>query len=230
MHDATILRYLPIVGRAQALRHTLADAGVKFTDLQLSPDEWAEGREDPFCGGAFAGLPTLSVGRTTIAETMAIASYLGRQLGHYDGLAPEAIAWLESVTSCAYLEVLLRMGEVLWAERLYPGVDLANAFARSLARMLDKLGRLDRVTPAGWFAGQRTPTCADFFAAEAVETLRHVLGPAREPALANRLPRLVALADRVRARPAIRTAWQTRPGRLSTLPDEEEVLERLRGL
>jgi glutathione S-transferase len=234
MHDVTILRYIlryfPIVGRAQALRHVLADAGVAFTDLRVTQEEWSEAREDPFSGGPFAGLPTLSVGKTTVGETLAIAAFLGRHLGHYEGLDPAAVARLEAVTSCCYLEVLLRMNEVLWAEHLYPGTDLPNAFARHLARMLDKLGRLDRITPAeGWFTPHR-PGCADFFAAEAVEALRHVLGPARDPALANRLPRLVALADRVRRRPAIRKAWESRPEVFSTKPDEAELLERLRGL
>jgi glutathione S-transferase len=229
MHDAMILRYFPIVGRAQPLRHALADAGVAFTEVRVERDEWAEAREDPFFGGPFAALPTLSVGKITIGETLAIASYLGRRLGHYEGLEPIEVARLEAITSCCALEVLLRLGELLWAERLYPGVDLANAFARHLARMLDKLGRLDRITPAGWFAGQR-PTCADFFAAEAIEALRHVLGPEREPALAVRLPRLVALAGRVRARPAIRQAWKTRPETFTAMPDEVSLLERLRGL
>jgi len=126
--------------------------------------------------------------------------------------------------------VTLRIGEIVWADLLYPGVDLASAFPRHLARMLEKLGRLDRQIPgAGWLGGEK-PGMADFFAAEAVEAQRYVLGPAREHLLHTRLPRLAALAQRVKERPALAGAWKSRPEQFTARPDELALVERLRAL
>jgi glutathione S-transferase len=233
MNDV-VLRYFPIVGRAQPLRHALADAGITFEDRHVVREDWAESRHDPGFGGPFAGLPTLTMDGETIGETLAIAAYLGRRLGHYAGLSDAEIAKIEGISSHVYLEVLQRLIELFWAEALYPGCDVANTFARHLARMLDKLARLEAFLPGPgrWLVKtpHGGPTPADFFAAEAVEALRRVLGEEREPALRARLPGLVELADEIRARPRLAAAWQSRPARFSTHRDEELVIERLRGL
>ncbi len=233
MSEAPILRYFPIVGRAQAIRHALHEAGVPFVDKHVSPVEWAEEQENPAVGGLLGGLPTLTWGAHTVGETLAIASYLGRRLGHHDGLDGDAIARIETISSGCYLEVLVRLMELFWADRLYPGCDVAQAFPAHLARMLEKLGRLEASAPGGsaWFTPSRpAPTFADFFAGEAVEALRYVFGEAREPALRARLPRLSALADRLRAHPALAPAWSARPPTFTNARTEPALLEHLRGL
>lgn len=230
MDTAVILRYFSIVGRAQPLRHALADAAVAFEDVQLSLAQWPQHKEDPSFAGPYGGLPTLSWGSVTVSETLPIATFLARRLGDYDGLDDAGMARLEGVCSNCYIEVALRIGELIWADVLYPGGDLAGAFSLHLARMLDKLTRLDRQTPeAGWLGGSK-PAMADFFAAEAVEALRYLLGPARDEGLDSRLPRLAVLARRVRARPAIARAWESRPEQFTARPDEAAVIERLRAL
>ena len=230
MTPAVVLRYFPMVGRAQPLRHALADAAVSFDDLRIPLSQWPQHKEDPDFAGPYGGLPTLSWGTVTVAETLPIASFLARRLGHHEGLDDAAIGRLEGICSNCYIEVTLRIGEIVWADLRYPGGDLARAFRRHLARMLDKLGRLDTLIPeGGWLGGER-PGMADFFAAEALEAQRYVLGPASEDVLHARLPRLTTLAQRVRARPAIASAWSNRPEQFTGRPDEAAVVERLRAL
>ena len=227
---AVVLRYFPVVGRAQPLRHALADADVAFEDVQVLLSQWPQHKEDPSFAGPYCGLPTLSWGPVMVSETLPIATFLARRLGQYDGLDDAATARLEGVCSNCYIEVTLRIGEILWADLLYPGSDLAGALPFHLARMLDKLTRLDKQIPeTGWLGG-RNPTMADFFAAEAVEALRYMLGPAREEKLRARLPHLFALAQRVKDRPAVARVWQSRPQQFTARPDEAAVIERLRAL
>ena len=224
---AAVLRYFPALGRAQPLRHALADAGVAFEDVRVPMTEWPQLRTDAAAAGWFRGLPTLRWDDVTIAETLPIAGFLSRRLGHHDGRDDAAIAWLEAVSSHAYLEVLLRVGDMLWADLVYPGADLGRAIPRLAARMFDKLDRLDARIPDGFLGGDR-PVVADFFAAEAVETTRYVLGASRDAALRARWPRLAGHADRIRARPAIARAWETRPATFTARPDEPVAVARLR--
>jgi glutathione S-transferase len=227
---AVVLRYFPVVGRVQALRHALADAAVAFEDVQVLLSQWPQHKDDPSFAGPYGGLPTLSWGPVTLSETLPIATFLARRLGHYDGLDDAAMARLEGICSNCYIEVTSRLGELIFADVLYPRDDLAVAFPFHLARMLDKLARLDKQIPeAGWLGGQN-PAMADFFAAEAVEAQRHLLGPACEEKLVARLPRLVALAQRIKARPAVARAWESRPQQFTARPDEAAVLDRLRAL
>jgi len=228
---AVVLRYFEAQGRAQALRHLLADAALPFEDERVTLATWPSHRGDPAFSGCFGSLPTLSWGDDSIAEALPIASYLCKRLGHYEGLSDAAIARLEAVCSCCYMDVGLRVGETLWAEVLYPGVDLAAAVPRILGRALDKLRRVSEILPEAesWLGGSR-PTAADFFAAEAYELARQVLGSTREPALARSVPRLAAHAERVGNRSAIRAVAARRPPNFSASPTETSAIERLQTL
>lgn len=223
-----VLRYFECLGRAQPLRHALIDAGVAFDDVRVSMADWPQHKADPAFAGPFGGLPTLSSGGVTVAETLPVAAFLGRRLGHYDGLKDEEIAHIESVTSNCYIEIMLRSGELIYADLIYPGADIGGALPGLVGRMLEKIGGVEALSPdAGWFGGAR-PVMADFFAGESVEVLRYIFGPARAEALRARLPRLSALADSVRSRPAIARARESRPVQFTSRPDEAEVVERLR--
>ena len=125
---------------------------------------------------------------------------------------------------------MLRAGELIYADFIYPGADLASSLPALLGRMLEKLGAVEAHSPeAGWLGGER-PVMADFFAGESFEVLRYVLGPAREEALRARMPRLWALADRLRSRPALARAWESRPAQFTSRPDEPAVVERFRAM
>lgn len=217
------LRYFAVVGRGQPLRHALADAGVPFEDVRITLRDWPAVKDDMGQAGPYRALPALTWGDTTIAETLAIAGFLSRELGHYAGLTNTRIAELEGVASTAYLDVSGRFGEMIWSEVMHPGIDPRAAFARTLPRVAQKLASLDARTPPGWFRGQE-PGLADFFAAEAFETFRYVLGPEYEARVVARFPRLADLAARVRERPRLAAVFESRPACFTARPDEPDAL------
>lgn len=223
-----VLRYFQCLGRAQPLRHALIDAGVAFDDVRVALAEWSRHKGEPAFAGPFGGLPTLTFEGVLVAETLPIASFLARRLGHYDGLDDGAIARLEAIASNCYLEIMLRSGELILADYLYPGVDIGGALPGLVGRMLEKIGGMEALSPeTGWFGGAR-PVMADFFAGESVEVLRYLLGPACDEALRARLPHLWALAARVRSRPAIVRAGESRPAQFTSRPDEAAIVDRFR--
>ncbi len=227
---AIILRYFDCQGRAQALRHALADAGAPFEDVRVPLATWPGHKNDPDFAGWFGGLPTLTWDNDTIAETLPIASYVARRLGDYDGLDAGAIARLEAVTSACYVDVVTRLADLLWADVLYPGVSFAAAVPRPLARAIDKVARVGALLSAdGWIGGAR-PKVADFFLAESVELLCYFVGPEREGALRGRLPGALEHAERVRARPALALAWTARPKTFTASPDEVAAVARVHAL
>jgi hypothetical protein len=68
---------------------------------------------------------------------------------------------------------------------------------------------------------------ADFFLAEAVEALRHLLGPDQDARLHERLPHACDHALRIRERPALQQAWLARPAAFTARNDELAILARL---
>ena len=227
-----VLRYFDAQGRAQALRNALSDAGISFEDVRVTLTTWPRHREDSGFGGLFAALPTLTWEGETVSETLSIASYIAKRLGHYDGLGAVEIATYEAIVSCAYLDVVRSLADVLWAPLLYPGVDVALITPRKLDWSLGKLVRLSALLPddsgAPWFGGSR-PVVADFFLCEAVEVMRYLLGPARDGSLQQRVPRAFARAELLRARPSLAKAREARPTRFTASPDEPASVARIRG-
>jgi glutathione S-transferase len=222
-----VLRYFAAQGRVQAIRHALMDAKIAFEDLRVSLPEWPAHKEDPSFGGPFGSLPTLSWGDDLVAEALPIAGFVARRSGHYEGLGDAAIARLEAICSACYVDVTLRASELVYADLLYPGATLGS-FALLLGMIVNKLVRLERLVPEGGWFGDTRPVMADFFAAEAVELLRELAGPAHLEEIAARAPRLTELAARVRERPAIAAAWARRPPGFTARADEAVALERIR--
>jgi glutathione S-transferase len=221
------IRYFEAQGRAQALRHALADSGEKFEDIRVAMSDWPKHKEDAGFAGWFASLPTLTWGDDTIAETIPIASYVAKRLGHYDGLSAREIARLEAVVSSIYIDVQLRFTDLLYADVAYPGADVAAAVPRTINRAIDKLARIaELLRPSGWLSGER-PTVADFFFAEGTEL---VLRFTSEEVLGAKAPRALEHATRIRARPAIAREWRRRPSNFTARPDERSVLERIRAV
>jgi glutathione S-transferase len=229
---AVVLRYFDAQGRAQALRNALSHAAVPFEDVRVTLATWPPHREDPGFGGLFAALPTLTWDGDTLSETLSIASYVAKRLGHYDRLEAGEIAKYEAVVSCSYLDVVRSLADVLWAPMLHPGADFAVTTPRILGSALGKLGRLSALLPddggAPWLGGSR-PAVADFFLCEAVEVMRYLLGPSRDGALRSRIPRAFASAERLRALPSMAGAWEARPPRFTANPDEPASVDRVRG-
>lgn len=225
--DLVVLRYFAVQGRAQALRLALTEARVPFDDRRVAFSEFRERRAEPDFAGPYQALPVLSWGAAIVAETLPIASYVARQLGQYDGLDHAAVARLEAISSCCYIDVTLRLAAIIRADLTYPGADLGRSLAAVLPSLLAKLALLEASLPsAGWVGGER-PVMPDFFLTEAFEVLSYVLGAEREPRLRERVPRLSALAARVRELPVLAHARETRPTRFTGRPDEDAVLAKL---
>ena len=225
---AVVLRYFAVCGRAQALRHALADSGIHFEDLRLPLADWAAHRIDPAFSGSQRALPTLSWGEAFVAETLPISTFLAKRLGHYQGLDDVAVAGCEAIVSSVYMDLMLRLVEVIRADLLHPGADPVRSLAIALPRVLQKFVTLDAGLTGAAFIGGDHPTMPDFFVGEAIEALRYVLGPRHEAWLESTLPHLHVLAARLRARPALADSWRGRPPSFTARPDEAQVVARLR--
>jgi glutathione S-transferase len=227
MNNAQVaLRYFPVLGRAQAIRHALWDAGVDFEDCRVTLADWPGHREDPGIAGPHRGLPTLTWDTALVSETLPIASFVARRLGQCEGMDEGAVAARESICSCCYLDVLVRFVEVIRADVLYGG-DPGRSLGTLAPRILQKIGSVDRQIPEnGWIGGDQ-PVVADFFATEAFEVARYVLGPDRDGALVERFPRLSARARSMRSRPRLAAAWSQRPQRFTARADEDVVVAHL---
>jgi glutathione S-transferase len=226
---SVVLRYFEAQGRAQSLRNALTDAGIPFEDARVTLAMWPPNREDPSFGGLFAALPTLTWDGETISETLAIATYVSKRLGHYDGLDAAQIAKLEAVISCCYQDVVRRISDTMWAPMLFPGADVVATAQRQLGSALAKLDRISALLPDGeaWLGGAR-PAVADFFVGETVELVRKVLGSERDVRLRERVPRAFVHAERLRERPGVAKAWATRPANFTMSPDEPGAMDRIR--
>lgn len=215
------LRYFPVRGRAQPFRNALAQAGIEFEDLHVSLTDWKEFRENLGVGGPYQALPTLSWFRVTVAETMCIAAFLSKQLGH-GGPAQDA------AISVAYIDLILPVGQVIWAEALYPGADAAVGLQRMAPRFVSKLEALDRQLAGAPFFGGDVPKIADEFVCEGVEAFRDLLTPSSAERLDEKVPRLSKHRQRMQQRPELSEAFARRPTAFTTNPKEPEMLETLR--
>lgn len=220
------LRYFQCRGRAQPIRHALHDAQVAFQDVQLSLAEWPQHRKNPEFAGAYLGLPTLTWDDVTVTETLPIASFVAKRLGEYRELTDAEIAFREAVCSNCYLEICLRVGELIWSSAIHtatPPAKVASVFA---PRMLSKLEGVDhQLDDRRWLCGA-APGIADWFATEAYDVMRVLVGSERYAALARRLPKLDAHAERLRER----SQSIARPASFTSRPDEAAALTELRAL
>lgn len=225
-----VLRYFPVCGRAQALRHALTEASVPFEDVRIPVSDWPNRRLDPQFAGTYRALPTLSWGDTLVSETLPIASFVARRLGQYDGVGDEGIARREAMVSTCFLDVMLRLVEIIRSDTTFPGSDLAQCARNVLPRVMTKLELVDAQIPEGSFAFGAKPLVADFFAAESFEALRYTLGPIRDGALRMRFPRLSTITLRIRERAELARAHEMRPARFTARPDEDALLARLQAV
>jgi glutathione S-transferase len=209
------LYYWPgIQGRGEFVRLALEDAGADYVDIARRPDQG---------GAAVAGLladaslaappfapPVLKAGDLLIAQTANILAYLGSRLG----LAPSDEAgrlWTNQLqlTIADFVDEIHDMhhpiGSGLYYEDQKPeAARRADEFRRQ--RLPKYLGYFERVlaqNPRGdrHLAGAAT-SYADLSLFQVVAGLRHAL-PKAMAANEAKHPRIVALHDRVAARPGI---------------------------
>ncbi len=227
MPEAVSLRYFDCRGRAQPLRDVLIDAGVEFQDdrVGIGPEWLGLKAETPF-----GALPVLLWGDQAIAQTLAIANFLARQLGQYDGRSSAEIARLEMLTSAAYLDLIQPIAELLWQW----GAPSDEAgwrgwFAGYVQRLRARLAAFEALSPpGGQFFGGDAPAVADYFLLEAVKEWRLILGDRLMGAL-DACPRLTAMILTLEARAGARgcLAAERRPTAFSGSPQDARSLQAL---
>jgi glutathione S-transferase len=221
-----VLRYFSVRGRAQMIRHALCDAGVEFDDWRVSLADWPKHRDDRAVAGPYRALPTLAWDDARVSETLPIASFIAKRLGQCSALDDEEIAHRDAICSSCYLDFVRPFADVIRADVTFFG-DIERSLAALAPRVLQKMKFIDElIPPSGWIGGDQ-PVVADFFAAEAFEVARYVLGAGRDRILNERFPRLGRMAESVRGRPNLAAAWRDRPARFTARPDEDVIVERL---
>jgi glutathione S-transferase len=231
MGSNIVLRYFDCRGRAQALRDALTDARLDFSDERFTVGPAWVAAKDAAGGGPFGNLPVLEWDGDIVGQTLPIAGYLARRLGHYDGLDAMGIARLEMVTSAAYLDMIFEVASMIWM--LPPDTDARDTpvFTRQEPRIIDKIARFERALGTGsapYFGGDR-PAVADYFVAEATG-IAEAAFPTRVARALAAAPRIAELVSSVSARPGVARilAEGRRPERLTAAPHEPLVLERAR--
>jgi glutathione S-transferase len=207
------LYYWPgIQGRGEFVRLALEDAGAPYVDVARTKGGMA--KMNRFLDGKSRGAlpfapPFVRIGRVVVSQTANILAFLGPRLGlvpRDEGLRAEAaqiqLTIADLVAEAHDTHHPIDVG--LYYEDQRPEAK-RRARAFTTERMPKYLGWLERVLArnarAGWLVG-RERTYADLSAFQVVEGLRYAF-PRAMTRLEPKLPRLVALRDRVAVRPRI---------------------------
>jgi len=212
------LFYWPgIQGRGEFVRLALEDAGAKYVDVALVPEDEGGGVPaiERFLGGEDVARPPfappfLRAGRQLIGQTANILLFLGGRLG----LAPRDRAgrlWTHQL-QLTIADFIVEIHDThhpisggLYYEQQKPAAKRrAQDFrVNRLPKFLDYFERVLQRNPAGgtWMAGARI-TYADLSMAQVISGLRYAFPLASRRTLRG-CPRLRALHDEVFSRPRI---------------------------
>jgi glutathione S-transferase len=196
------LRYFDCRGRAQALRHLLAERGVDFVDHREPITDIGSValamKTDAERGGAFGMIPLLEWDDARISQTLPIAGFILRKLGSYAGLDDAAIAHQEALASASYMELTHALPQLVWAPVFYPDAPLGRTLRIHSRAACSYPHRFEALLEREYFGGS-SPLASDFFVYEGLCAWRRVFG---EPylELCAQLPRLAAWFQRLTAR------------------------------
>ena len=228
------LTYFDARGRAQYLRYYLLARGVAFEDhrvpLSGTFSEWLAIRPDRTVCGPFHKLPVLHWDEQLVPETAVIQSFLHEQLGDRAQLTQEEDQRHSVLSSSLYIDVMIPIGMVIWADVAYPGVDMAAMLKRTLERLRLHLVALDRTLEEWrWLeaANERTLMLADCFLWEELSVAQHVFGDALKLAETPTLTRVLAESP---VRAAADGLLRTHPCQITGRPAEADMLAKLRSM
>jgi glutathione S-transferase len=177
------LHYFDARGRAQFLRYYLAARDVEYTDqrVPLSADfaAWAAIRGDRSKFGPFHRLPVLHWGDRKLAETLVIQAFLHRALGDEALLSDEDNLRHSTLVSSLYVDVMLPIGTLIWADVAYVGCDVGLLGKRTLDRLRGLFSMLNTTLDEwGWIesAAERPVVLADCMLWEEIDVVQHVFG------------------------------------------------------
>jgi len=193
------LRYFDARARAQFLRAYLNARDIAFEDERVPLDEgfasWRAIRPDRSRSGPLQRLPVLHFGDELIPETLVIANFLHVRTGDEAALGAQRGRQHEVLISSASGDLLLPVAMLIWADLMYPGVDLAQAARGVCGRVLRTLDALEQaVAEWGWVESmsERPVTLADCLLWEALDQSRTLFGPSLDLATRPNLARLYA--------------------------------------
>lgn len=211
------LYYWPgIQGRGEYVRLALEEAGVPYIDVALIPEQRGGGEaaiqtildSADLAHPPFAP-PFLRSGRLMIGQTANILMYLGAR----HSLAPRDIAgrlWTHQL-QLTIADFIVEAHDthhpigsgLYYAQQKVPAKRRAKDFiAHRLPKFLNYFERVLERSPGRWMAGDSI-SYADLSLAQVVAGLRYAMPRATKRVLAH-CPRVVALHERVFARPRIR--------------------------
>jgi glutathione S-transferase len=226
------LRYFDARGRAQFVRYYLLARDIAFEDerVPLSADfsAWLAIREDRAKTGPFHKLPVLYWDDSELPETFVIADFLHRVSGDHDRLSTSENLHHTMLLSSLYVDVMLPIGTLIWADLATPGADLAALVPRTFERLERHLGFLDEtLTEWRWVedAKSRPVMVGDCMLWEELDVLHIVLG--KRFALA-RYPTLAQFYRDCEARSVFETLLEKHPCQITGRPAESQALAAIR--
>lgn len=226
------LHYFDARGRAQFLRYYFACRGIDFVDsrVPLSADfsEWAAVRDDRSMTGPFRRLPVLIVDGIQLAETPVIAADVHARFGDSATLGEEANRHHAMLQSSLYVDLMMPFGQLVWADRFYPGLDLAGHLAFMLRRLEAYLATLDEaLSDWSWLASldQRNLMVADCLLWEELDMLETILADAVDLA---RFPTLATFYRECPGRDTFLQYIAAHPCQFTGRPGESDAITHIR--
>lgn len=234
MNDQPTLRYFDARGRAQFLRYYLRVRNIKFTDDRVPVDadfaSWLQIRDDESLTGPFHKLPVLEIDGQLIAETLVISDYLHRKLGDADTLDVQAEVQHRQLVSSLYSEVTLSIGTLLWAERIFVGLDFEAYATRTFDRLQQHMQIIESaLIQWRWHENmdRRPIMIADCLLWECIDWCPTVFGPNFSM---ESIPGLAAIHARYATGTAFSELLAERPCSITANDGEQEVIERIQTL
>jgi glutathione S-transferase len=226
------LRYFDARGRAQFMRYYLLARGIAFEDervpLSANFANWLAIREDRSKTGPFHKLPVLYWGDKELAEAFVIADFLHRISGDHDRLSTTGNLRHSMLVSSLYVDVMMPVGTLIWADAATPGANLTALVPRALERLERHLGYLDAaLADWRWLEGakSRPLMVADCMLWEELDVLHVVIG---ERLALSRYATLAQFYRECQARPVFEALLTKHPCQITGRPTEAETLAAIR--
>jgi hypothetical protein len=230
-----LLRYFDARGRAQFLRYYFRVRRIPFEDERVPlvpPDftQWRSIRDDTSVSGPFRKLPVLHFDDEVVAEALVIAAFVHEQLGDSSRLSARDESRHAMLLSSLYSDSMSLLGQLLWAPRMYPGVDIKAASAMILERLRRHFESLDSTLAAWrWLDGlaAREVMLADCLLWDQLKTVGDVFGAHFDRGAFATLERFF---EECPGRSEFAALLESHPCQITGTPDERAAIEKIQRL
>jgi glutathione S-transferase len=234
IHPEIELRYFEARGRAQFIRYYLTVRNIEFTDTRvpIEPDfsSWLALRADRARTGPFLRLPVMQWGDELIAEAPVIAEFLHRHFGDEDLLGGLVSRRHQQLVSSLYGDMLMYVGTLIWADLMYPGLDLPAFVQRTYGRIRSHVDSIaTTLVEWEWTASmdKRRIMIADCLLWETLDVLQTIFGAHLDLAA---WPVLAQIHARYAQGTAFSTLLQNRPCPITARDREPDAIARIRAI